>query len=135
MGRRPVVTEEIREAGKRIADALNARLTFGDPFELRHCVMAFRLADGTTDGTVYDSIKDAKRFTDERRFCYFAFLNLLGGASPYECAITLAFYREAHEAGLGQRDNEIPFLSTYGGDVMKGNTPRRLILPGASGPN
>lgn len=128
------MTTEILEAGKRIADALNMRLTFGDPFELRHCVMAFRLQDGTTDGTVYDSIADAKRFTDEHRYCYFAFLNILGGANPYECALVFSFYREAHEAGLGQKDNEQPFLSVYGGDMLKGR-PSRLVLPGASGPN
>jgi hypothetical protein len=96
--------------------------------------MAFRLSDGTTDGTVYDSIKDAKRFTDEHRYCYFAFLNVLGGANPYECAIVLSFYRMAHEAGLGQKDNETPILSTHGADVLTGRPPR-LLLPGASGPN
>jgi hypothetical protein len=132
---RPPVTEELREAGKRIADQLNARLTFGDPFELRHCVMAFRLQDGTTNGTVYESISDAKRFTDDSRFCYFAFLNVLGGASANECAIVLSFYREARDAGLGQKDNEIPFLSTHGGDVMKGRMSPRPSLPSASGLN
>jgi hypothetical protein len=131
---RPPITEDLREAGKRIADQLNARITFGDPFELRHCVMAFRLQDGTTDGTVYDSIADAKRFTDVSRYCYFAFLNVLGGANAYECAVVLSFYREARDAGLGQKDNEIPFLSTHGGDVMTGR-PSRIALPGASGPN
>lgn len=132
---RPPLTAELRDAGKRIADQLNARLTFGDPFELRHCVMAFRLQDGTTDGTVYESIKDAKKYTDERRFCYFAFLNILGGANPYECALVLSFYREAHEAGLGQKDNEIPFLSTHGADVLQGRSTPRPWLPSASGPN
>src|SRR6266852_4083665 len=124
---RPPLTYELREAGKRIAYQLNARLTFGDPFELRHAVMAFRLQDGTTDGTVYDSIKDAKRFTDPARFCYFAFLNILGGANPEECAVVLSFYRMARDAGLGQKDNEQPFLSTHGGDVMTGRGPRQQI--------
>jgi hypothetical protein len=132
---RPTLTEDLREAGKRIADQLNARLTFGDPFELRNCVMAFRLQDGTTDGTVYESIADAKRFTDDSRYCYFAFLNVLGGANAYECGLVLAFYREARDAGLGQKDNETPFLSTHGGDVMSGRMTPRPILPSASGPN
>lgn len=127
---RPPVTRELEEAGKRIADQLNARLTFGDPFELRHCVMAFRLQDGTTDGTVYDSIADAKKFTDVHRYCYFAFLNVLGGANAYECSIVLSFYRQAHEAGLGQKDNEQPFLSTTGADVMLGRTSPRPLHPG-----
>lgn len=131
---RPHLNEDLREAGKRIADQLNARITFGDPFELRHCVMAFRLQDGTTDGTVYESIADAKRFTDQARYCYFAFLNVLGGANPEECALVLSFYRHGRNAGLGQKDNEILFISTHGGDVLKGRSPRPF-LPSASGPN
>ena len=109
------------DAGKRMADQINARLTFGNPFELRTSFMAFYLNDGSTNGDVYENLKDAKRFTDPSRVCYFSFLNYLGGISAYECAVYLQFHREAREVGLGQADSEaIPFMSTYGHDVMSG---------------
>ena len=110
---------ELREAGKRMADQINGRLAFSDPFELRSKWMAFDLNDGTTKGEVYDSMADAKRFTDEFKTCYFAFVNYLGGISAYECSIFLDFQRAARDANLGQRDpNTTAFMSTHGHDVM-----------------
>ncbi len=53
----PPLTTELREAGKRIADQLNARLTFGDPFELRNAVMAFWA------GLTLTSVRSFCRFT------------------------------------------------------------------------
>lgn len=104
-----------------MADQINGRLAMSNPFELRSKFMAFRLQDGTTDGTIYDSIPDAKKHTDEFQCCYFAFLNMLGGTNEYECAVYLDFHRKARDAGLGQKDPAaVPFMSTYGHDVMGG---------------
>jgi hypothetical protein len=112
-------SKELLEAGKRMADQVNARLVFSNPWEIRNCWMAFALQDGSTSGTVYDTLADAKRFTDEFQTAYLCFVGMLGGTNPLECAIYLDFCRQAREAGLGHRDpNTIPFMSTAGHQGM-----------------
>jgi hypothetical protein len=120
MGAMPVhPNAELLEAGKRMADQVNLHITYSDPFLIRNSWMAFNLNNGESDGTVYDSLADAKRFTDEFQTAYLCFVGMLGGTNPVECAIYLDFCRKARDAGLGHRDpNAIPFLSTQGHDRM-----------------
>jgi len=116
------LTRELEEAGKRLAGTVNTYIAARDPWELKNCVLAVRLSDGSTDGNLYESMQDAVRHSDETRHFYFHFKGNLGGVSVRECALVLQFHREAREAGLPQGDPDrkeqiTPFLSTYGHDV------------------
>jgi hypothetical protein len=126
----PALTRELEDIGKRVADHLNGLLAFRDPWELKTKWLAFRLQDGTTDGTVYDSLPDAKKYTDESRNWYLHVGGFLQGIKPRDAAILTVFYREAHEAGLGQANpKDQPFLSNHGMD-----TYRRRYSLGQFGP-
>lgn len=115
------LTVELSEAGKRLAGIVNGYIAFMRPWELRNAVLAVKLADGSTDGNVYENMSDAVRHSDDTRCFYFHFRANLGGIDPREAAIVIDFHREAREAGLPQKDpngREIsPILSTYGHDV------------------
>lgn len=92
------------DAGRRISDALNTYingLAKTHWFELRSKWMAFRLSDGSSDGVLYDTKRDAVRHQADEFLCaYISFANLAGGASPHECAIFLNFTRDAYDAGM-----------------------------------
>jgi hypothetical protein len=104
------MTRELEEAGKRIADQINARFTFNDPVAIRHCWMAFALSDGTTKGDLYESLAEAKKYTDEWKTAYFSLLQCFGGVSVSDAAEYLDFCRQARDANLGHRDpNKVVF--------------------------
>ena len=115
------LSRELEEAGKKIADAINLRLSFNNPMDLNGKWMAFDLNDGSTKGDLYDSLPDAKRMTDEFKTAYFAMVGVLGGVTPKDAAIYLEFCREARDANLGHKDpNTQAFLSTHGADMYRG---------------
>ena len=117
------LNDELREAGKRLAGIVNGYIAFMQPWELRNAVLAVRLQDGSTDGNVYENMRDAVRHSDDKRCFYFHFKGNLGGIDPREAAIVIDFHREAREAGIPQADPDggnrqpVPILSTYGHDV------------------
>lgn len=93
--------KELIDAGKRASDIANLYITFMDQWELRSKWLAFRLNDGSSDGVLYDTRKDAvKHQFDERRCAYFSFRNCLGGTNARDMAIFLNFCREAYDAGF-----------------------------------
>lgn len=60
--------------------------------------MAFRLQDGTSDGNLYDTKKDAIRHVgDYKYWAFFCFRNALGGANPKDCQLFLDMHRHAYE--------------------------------------
>lgn len=92
------LTPDLLDAGKRASDTVNNFLTLQEPWEIRNCFLAFKLADGSTDGVLYDSMKDAAKHQkgDEQRYHYFCFRNCLGGTNPREMAIVIKFARDAY---------------------------------------
>lgn len=95
------ITQEIWEAGKRASDIINEYLVHRGWDELKECWLAISLADGSTDGTLYFSRKDAVRHQPHEQQCYYlSFRNIPGGAIPKEMAIVLQFQREAYDAGF-----------------------------------
>lgn len=92
------------DAGKRIADALNVYITglgLAHWQELRRKWMAFRLSDGTSDGALYDSKREAVAHQPNEFWCiYISFANLAGGAVARDCALFLNFNRDAYDAGF-----------------------------------
>lgn len=100
------VTPELLEAGKRASDTVNSYLNWYDPMDIRNKVIAFKLADGTYDGTLYDSKRDAVRHQhgNEQWYAYFYFRNCLGGTNAKEMAIFLLWNRDAYDAGARMPD-------------------------------
>lgn len=84
-----------------MSDALNM-YRVNMPWEMvRDKWMAFKLSDGTSDGVLYDSKRDAVRHQfNEFMCCYIAFVNLMGGATAQGCAVFLNFTRDAYDAGF-----------------------------------
>lgn len=95
------------DAAKRIADALNVYLNGlrNHLWELRDKWMAFKLSDGTSDGQLYDSKRDAVRHQDNEFQClYICFVNIMGGATAPEVVRVLNFTRDAYDAGFRLAD-------------------------------
>lgn len=117
------LTYELEEAGKRLAGIVNLFVVSRDPWELKSCVLAVKLQDGSTDGNLYDSQFDAARHSDPKRCFYFHFRGNIGGIKPNEASLVIQFHREAREAGIPQADPDnkkrqpVPILSNYGHDV------------------
>jgi len=119
----------ITDAAKRMSDAINARLTFMSLDELRNGWMAFALADGSSDGTVYPSKNEAIRHqSNEFLYAYFCFRNVLGGANPKDCQIYLNMNRHAYDQGMRLQDPDSPDLivSTSLYDRITRNKKRNL---------
>lgn len=127
---------DVEDCGKRMADAINIHITFGNVFELRTKFMAISLADGRSDGVLYDSKKDAVRHQIHEQQCYYVgFRNLNpGGVSAYECAVMLQFQRDAYGAGFRLADPDDvnggqQALMTAGQfDYYRGRSPRPRIF-------
>jgi hypothetical protein len=120
----------VTDAGKRMADMINLMVAFKSWDELQNGYMAFRLDDGSSNGTLYDSYEDAIRFTDETRHAYFCFRQAMGGANPKDCEIFLAFNRHVTEAGIPRKHPETrraitPILSIKGYETYS----KRRIVP------
>lgn len=124
------ITPELVEAGKRASDMANSFLAWYSPFDIRNKWLAFKLEDGSSDGTLYDSKRDAVRHqSDERRCAYFSFRNCLGGTNAREMAIFILWNRDAYERGFRMPDPD----DVHGGkDVLitaaQGDNYRRAML-------
>src|SRR5215472_11281756 len=112
----------VEDAGRRMAETINLKVISHTWEELVNGYMAFKLEDGTTNGTLYDSKPDAVKWTDETQHFYFCFRQAMGGVSALDCQLLLNFCRYAREAGIpmaepGARRQPSLILSTYGHDV------------------
>lgn len=124
---------QITDAAKRMADTINAKFAFyRDPFELRTKWMAFTLADGISDGNVYDSkLQAVRHVSNEKYYCFFCFRNAMGGVDAFGCQIFLDVSRHQYDIGApladpddisGGKDN---IISVPGFDRWK-TTPTEL---------
>jgi hypothetical protein len=109
-----------------MADQINGRCRFTPFDQLKNSWMAFRLQDGSTDGTLYDSKTDAVRHTDETRCAYFCFRNAMGGVTPHDCQLWLDLHRHVYSNGGRLADPDTShggpdlILSNRGYDVLTG---------------
>jgi hypothetical protein len=115
----------VTDAAKRMADHINAKVVFTPWDQLVNGYMAFRLDDGSSNGTLYDSKADAVRFTDEKRNAYFCFRQGIAGVNPRDCQIFLDVHRHAYANGGHLADPDLKrqsslILSTKGYDVLTG---------------
>jgi hypothetical protein len=116
----------VTDAARRMSDMINATITFRTWDDLKHSYMAFRLDDGSTTGTLYDSKADAIRFTDEKYHAYFCFRQGMGGVSPADCQLFLDVHRQVYDSGMRLNDPDLQrpgqdlIISTRGYDIMRG---------------
>lgn len=116
------LTAELMDAGRRAADAINAYRAHRNWDELQRKWLAVKMSDGTTDGTLYDTRKDAVKFQRDERFCfYFSFQNAYGGVSARDMALLILFNRKAYKAGMRLTDPE----HMHGGRELIMTTARR----------
>lgn len=120
------IDSDIIEAGKRASDIVNEYRTHRTWDELSRKWIAFRLADGSYDGTLYDSKRDAVRHQHDEFHCaYVSFANLVNGSTPREMAVFLQFNRDAYKAGMRlpdpdhQRGGAQPLITTAQGDYYR----------------
>ena len=108
--------EVISDEAKRAADAINSYCTFIDRDELKGKWIAIRLADGSHDGTLYDSKQDAVRHQSDEFLCaYVCFKNLQQGTTAKQMEVFLRFNRDAYDHGFRLPDPD----SQFGGrDVL-----------------
>lgn len=97
-----------KEAGKRMADALNAHVVFTAGSFGRW--VAIRLEDGSSDGVLYDTRADAIRHQLHDTLCWYEPIRP-SSYSPDECALLLVYARAAYDAGWRpERDAPAPIL-------------------------
>lgn len=95
------------DASKRISDTHNLHLLAGESYRAFSgrnphigLIFACALADGRSDGTLYDSLQDAvdHQHHNEDWFAYFRVTN--GGMSVCQAASALRLHRQAQAAGI-----------------------------------
>lgn len=110
-----------------MSDLINAMVTFKGWDELQNGYVAFKLEDGSSDGTLYDTYEQALKHTDESRCLYFCFRQAMGGANVKDCQILLEFNRYVVAAGIPRKHPESnrgisPILSIKGYERFSGRS-------------
>lgn len=126
---------DIFDAGKRFCDIINLHMTYGEMQDIRDKFMAISLADGSSDGHMYDSKVEAiKHQLHEQQCYYFSFRGVNpGGVNAYECAVMLQFQRNAYKSGLRLVDPDDRFggkqamMTTAQFDYFRGRAPRPRV--------
>lgn len=116
----------VTDAGRRAFDIVNAYVTF-TPWEQRiRSWVALRLADGGSDGTLYDSRREAVRHQADEQLCaYFSYRGAPNGfASRTDAQLFLDYHRMAYDAGFRLPDPD----DRDGGPELIMPTPREQLL-------
>ena len=84
-----------------MSEAVNNVRVSHDWDDIKDCWMAFKLSDGSTDGTIYDSRSDAIRLVTNRADQYFfvALRSCIHGMTPKEATLVLAMTRVQADRG------------------------------------
>lgn len=101
----------VSDAARRISDTINLHITFNNEWEINTKWLAFRLADGSSDGAIYDTRDQAiehQPFPD--RCCFFTFRSAMGGTTPRDCQIWLEMERNASDARMRMHEEKAPQL-------------------------
>lgn len=110
------LSQHLLDCGKRASDIVNTYIA-GMPWdEIKDKFIAIRLADGGSDGVIYDTKQDAvKHQYHEMQCAYVCFRNLMSGANPRDMAIFIKFNRDAYLRGFRLAD---PDDKTGGKEVL-----------------
>jgi hypothetical protein len=88
------------DRGRRAADLINMYRNSLPYDDLKTKWMAFRLEDGSSDGNIYDTCKEAIDHQKFEQECwYVSFVNLVAGATAGDCERMLAFYAYVYKRG------------------------------------
>lgn len=116
----PNPREYVSDAAKRCADIVNGYLSYVPADEIRTKWVAIRLADGGSDGNLYDSKQDAVRHQSDEKLCaYISYRNCMGGITPLEAEKYLQWNRAAYDMGARLPD---PDDKTGGPDLFASTT-------------
>lgn len=126
--------QELRDAANRMRDAINLHVVAGAlGVRERHlCWLAIRLADGRSDGNLYESRPDAVRHTQNRSEGWFYPKIGADSMGEREAVIVLQMARQAYQRGVVFAEEEpvTPMLT----ELMLPYIPKTLhtlgIVPG-----
>lgn len=102
-------------AAKRVSDAVNLHVAALGPWEAKGKWVAVRLANGRSDGTLYDTRRDAVRHQSDERLCAYVCVQP-SGMSVCDAESFLSFHRKAYGAGFRLTD---PDHQAGGRDVIR----------------
>jgi hypothetical protein len=85
-------------AAQRASDAVNLHVS-ALGFDACRKWVAVRLADGRSDGTLYDTKRDAVRHQSDEQLCAYVCVPP-GGMTVCQAESVLAFHRRAYDAGF-----------------------------------
>jgi hypothetical protein len=89
------------DAAKKLADTVNSYAVAYPASQLAHMWLAIRLADGSYDGTIYQTRRDAVRHQSDEKLCaYISLANAPGGMTVRDAFEFLAYHRAAYDAGF-----------------------------------
>jgi hypothetical protein len=89
----------VEDAGRRMSETINGRITFYGPWELRSKWMVFRLSDGQSTNDIYDTkLQAVRHVSNELYYAFFTFARAMGGVSPRDAQIFLNMCRAAADS-------------------------------------
>jgi len=109
----------ITDAAKRVHDAIGIAITFHTIEEISRGWMAFALADGQTDHTIYPSKVEAIRHqSDEFRYMYVSLARCIGGMSAKDAQLFLDVHRQAYDGGMRLTDPDNAIMMPQGREQL-----------------
>jgi hypothetical protein len=91
----------VNEAGERMSGVVNNVRHANDWDDIKNSWMVFKLEDGSSDGTIYDTKDDAVWYQRNKasKFFYLSLRQCMHGMSPKEATLILAMTRVQSERG------------------------------------
>lgn len=117
----------VTDAARRAFDIVNAYVTFTDFSHRIRCWVALRLADGGSDGNLYESKRDAVRHQSDEKLCaYFSYRNAPNGfTSAKDAQLYMDYHRAAYDAGFRLPD---PDDLSGGPELIMPTTQEQLMM-------
>lgn len=104
-----LASKEDFDSAKRLADTVNGYISNYKPEVIWNYWIAVRLSDGSHDGTLYESRRDAVRAVpDERWFAFLSFRNAHGGMSVRDAFLFMQYHRHLYRRGATLPDPDAP---------------------------
>lgn len=115
------------DAARRAYDMVNGLVHFTTWEHRIRCWVVIKLSDGSSDGILYESRRDAVRHQlDERTCAYFSFRNSPNGfSSQTDAQLYLDYHRMAYDQGFRLPD---PDASCGGPELIMPTTREQLML-------
>ena len=112
----------ITDAARRMSDHVNLRVTCTPYDQLVRSWLAIKLADGSSDSTLYDSRQDAINHQLHETMCaYLCLRRCVGGLNARDAQIFLNMHRHIYDSGGSlSHITEDMIMSQYGYDVLLG---------------